>query len=89
MVVDFLAAVGLALSVSEIIGCRYLTVDSSPESMSFYERPGFRVVEKYKQTDFPKMYIDMQPIVVRMQPEEFRVDFVGDVGIRGEAQKIF
>jgi len=38
-----LAAIGLALalSVSEIIGCRYLTVDSKPGSMSFYERPGF------------------------------------------------
>jgi len=41
MVVDVLAAVGLALSVSGLIGCRYLTVDSRPGSMSFYERPGF------------------------------------------------
>jgi GNAT superfamily N-acetyltransferase len=65
-----LAAIGLALSVSEIIGCRYLTVDSKLESMSFYERLGFRVVEKYRQIDFPKMYIDMQPIVKRMQLEE-------------------
>ena len=72
-----LAAIGLALSVSGIIGCRYLTVDSKPESMSFYERLGFRVVEKYRQTDFPKMYIDMQPVVERMQPEESLEDFVG------------
>lgn len=72
-----LAAVGLALSVSEIIGCRYLTVDSKPESMSFYERLGFRVVEKYKHTDFPKMYIDMQPVVERMQPDESPEGFEG------------
>jgi len=45
--------------------------------MSFYERLGFRVVEKYRRTDFPKMYIDMQPIVERMQPEESLEDFVG------------
>ena len=32
-----LAAIGLALSLSGIIGCRYLTVDSKPETMSFYE----------------------------------------------------
>ena len=70
-----LAAIGLALSVSEIIGCRYLTVDSKPESLSFYERLGFRVVERYRQTDFPKMYIDMQPIVERMQPKESLEDF--------------
>jgi catechol 2,3-dioxygenase-like lactoylglutathione lyase family enzyme len=52
-------------------------VDSKPESISFYERLGFRVVEKYRQTDFPKMYIDMQPVVERMQPEESLEDFVG------------
>ena len=77
MVVDVPAAVGLALSVSGTIGCWYLTVDSRPESMSFYERPGFRVVERYRQIDFPEMYIDMQPVVERMQPEESPVDFVG------------
>jgi hypothetical protein len=38
---------------------------------------GFRVVEKYRQTYFPKIYIDMQPIVERMQPDESLVDFVG------------
>ena len=38
---------------------------------------GFRVVEKYRQTDFPEMYIDMQLIVVRMQPEESLEDFEG------------
>ena len=55
-----LAAIELALSVSEIIGCRDLAVDSSPKSMSSYEGQGFRVVELYRQTDYPKMYIDMQ-----------------------------
>ena len=39
------------------------------------------MLEKYRQTDFPEMYIDMQPVVERMQPEESRVDFVGDVGV--------
>ena len=38
---------------------------------------GFKVVEKYKQTDFPKMYIDMQPVVERMQPEESVEKFDG------------
>jgi len=52
-------------------------MDSKPGSMSFYERAGFRVVERYKQADFPKMYIDMQPVVERMQPEESLADFVG------------
>ena len=82
-VLDVLAAVGLALSVSEIIGCRYLTVDSKPGSISLYERLGFRVVEKYRQTDFPKMYIDMRPVVGRMQPEESLEDFVGGCWYQG------
>jgi len=76
MIVDVPAAVRLALSVSGIIGCRYFNVDSRPESMSFYERPGFRVLEKYRRTDFPEMYIGMQPVVERMQPEESLEDFV-------------
>ena len=41
MFVDVLAAVGLALLVFGIMGCRYITVDSRPGSMSFYEGPGF------------------------------------------------
>ena len=77
MFMGVLAAMGLALSVFEFIGCRYLTVDSRPGSMSFYERLGFRVVERWRRTDFPEMYIDMQPVVERMQPEESVEDFVG------------
>ena len=39
--------------------------------MSYYERLGFRAVEKYRQTDYPEMYIDMQPIVERMHIVSF------------------
>lgn len=65
-----LAAIGLAMSVSEIIGCRYVTVDSKPESINFYEKVGFKIVEKYKCNEFPKMYLDLYPIVSMMQPKE-------------------
>ena len=41
MLVDVLAAVGLALSVSGFVGCRYFNVDFRAESMSFYEWLGF------------------------------------------------
>lgn len=61
-----LAAIGLALSVTKIIGCRYLTVDSKPESISFYEKLGFQVVEKYRQNEYPKMYLDMYPIIEKI-----------------------
>ena len=38
---------------------------------------GFRVMEKYRQTDFTKIYIDTQPVMERVQPEESLEDFVG------------
>ena len=64
------AAIGLALSVSEIIGCRYLTVDSKPESVSFYKKLGFKIIEKYRSNDYPKMYLDMYPIVETIRQSE-------------------
>ena len=36
-----LAAIGLVLLVCGIVGCRYFTVDSRVENMSFYVRVGF------------------------------------------------
>ncbi len=72
-----LAAIGLAMSVTEIIGCRYLTVDSKHESLSFYEKLGFKIVERYRQSEFSKMYLDMYPIVVMMQPKESLERFEG------------
>lgn len=57
------AAIGMAISVTEIIGCRYLIVDSKPESINFYKKLGFKIIEKYKNNDFPRMYLDMYPIV--------------------------
>lgn len=65
-----LASIGLAMSVSEKIGCRYLTVDSKRESISFYKKHGFKIVERHQGSEFPKMYLDMYPIVVMMQPKE-------------------
>ncbi len=65
-----LSAIGMALDVSSKIGCRYITVDSKPESVGFYEKHGFKLIEKYRDSDFPKMYLNMYPIIVRMQPKE-------------------
>ena len=65
-----LAAIGMAMDVSSKIGCRYITVDSKPESVGFYEKHGFKLIDKYKDSDFPKMYLNMYPIIERMQPKE-------------------
>lgn len=70
-----LAAIGAAMSVSDIIGCRYLTVDSKTNSIDFYKKLHFKIVEKYKKTDTQKMYIDMYPIVAAMRPKETLEDF--------------
>ncbi|MFA4936001.1 MAG: GNAT family N-acetyltransferase [Candidatus Methanoperedens sp.] len=65
-----LAAVGKAISVSNDIGCRYITVDSKPESTGFYEKHNFKMVEKYRRSEFPKMYLNMYPIVATMRAKE-------------------
>ncbi|MDD1745598.1 MAG: GNAT family N-acetyltransferase, partial [Candidatus Methanoperedens sp.] len=65
-----LAAVGKAISVSNDIGCRYITVDSKPESTGFYEKHNFKMVEKYRRREFPKMYLNMYPIVATMRAKE-------------------
>ncbi len=65
-----LAAVGKAISVSNDIGCRYITVDSKPESTGFYEKHNFKMVEKYRGSKFPKMYLNMYPIVAMMRTKE-------------------
>lgn len=70
-----LAAIGLAMAVSELIGCRYLTVDSKLESISFYEKLNFKIVEKYRRSEYPKMYLDMHPILEMMQPKESLEEF--------------
>ena len=70
-----LAAIGMAIDVSSKIGCRYITVDSKPGSVGFYEKHGFKLIEKYKDSDFPKMYLNMYPIIKRMQSKESLDEF--------------
>ncbi len=70
-----LAAIGVAMAVSDRIGCRYLTVDSKTDSIDFYKKVHFKIVEKYKKTETQKMYIDMYPIVAAMRPKETLEEF--------------
>jgi len=72
-----LAAIGMAIDVSSKIGCRYITVDSKPGSVGFYEKHGFKLIDKYKDSDFPKMYLNMYPIIERMQSKESLDEYEG------------
>jgi GNAT superfamily N-acetyltransferase len=45
--------------ISREIGCRYLTVDSKRESMWFYEKYDFILVEKTRNKTHPTFYLDM------------------------------
>lgn len=45
--------------ISKEIGCRYLTVDSKRESMWFYEKYDFVLVEKTINRPHPTFYLDM------------------------------
>lgn len=64
------AAVGIALDVSNYVGCRYITVDAKQEAIKFYKKHGFIVVEKTRSKNEPTMYLNIPTIVEEMQPTE-------------------
>jgi hypothetical protein len=45
--------------ISTEIGCRYLTVDSKSESIEFYKKNDFILVEKTINKKHPTLYLDM------------------------------
>jgi len=45
--------------ISREIGCRYLTVDSKRESIWFYQKYDFVLVERTKNRPHPTFYLDM------------------------------
>lgn len=42
----------LALNISEISGCRILTVDAKPKAVGFYKKYGFKKVLEIPMTQF-------------------------------------
>jgi GNAT superfamily N-acetyltransferase len=64
-----LAAIGKTLSVCESIGCRYILVDSKKNSLGFYQKNEFKLVENYKNREFVPMYLNIQPIIAEMNFE--------------------
>ena len=64
-----LAAIGKTLSVCESIGCRYILVDSKKNSIGFYQKNEFKLVENYKNREFVPMYLKIQPIIAEMNFE--------------------
>lgn len=61
------AAIGKTLAVCESVGCRYILVDSKKNSIGFYQKNGFKLVEKYKNREFVPMYLNLQPIVTMIK----------------------
>jgi GNAT superfamily N-acetyltransferase len=65
------AAIGKTQSVCESIGCRYLLVDSKKNSIGFYQKNGFKLVEIYKNREFIPMYLNLHPIVATIESSDF------------------
>ncbi|WP_367344147.1 GNAT family N-acetyltransferase [Methanomethylovorans sp.] len=63
-------AIYLTQIVSEIAGCRYITVDSKPESVGFYTKHGFKLVEESKKKEYPVLYLNIYPIIEKLKPTE-------------------
>ena len=70
-----LFAIGKSVYISKEIGCRYITVDSKLESIDFYKKLHFKSVAGCSSSDFPKMYLNMHPIIKKMEPKESFADF--------------
>jgi len=64
------AAVGIALNVSEYVGCRYITVEAKQEAIEFYEKHGFMIVEKTRTKNEPTLYLNILATEETMQPAE-------------------
>lgn len=56
------AAIGKILSISEDIGCRYITLDSVKDKVGFYKKYGFKIVDIYKNDEYTKMYLNIAQI---------------------------
>lgn len=56
------AVIGKVLSVSEDIGCRYITLDSMKDKVGFYKKYGFKIVDIYKDDEYKKMYLNIAHI---------------------------
>lgn len=59
-----LVAVAVALAKTHVmphVGCRFLTVDSKQESVEFYRKMGFTLLDTptNRKRDFPVMFLDL------------------------------
>lgn len=71
-------AIYLTQKVSEIAGCRYITVDSKPQSVGFYSKHGFKLVEESRKKEYPVLYLNMQPIIEELEPTESLEPYIED-----------
>lgn len=59
-------AIGKILSISEIIGCRYIILDSVKNKVGFYKNYGFKIVEIFGGDEYIKMYLNIAPIKIKL-----------------------
>lgn len=71
-------AIYLTQKVSEIAGCRYITVDSKSQSVGFYTKHGFKLVEESKKKECPVLYLNMYPIIEELEPTESLEPYIED-----------
>lgn len=58
------AAIGKILSISEHVGCRYITLDSLKDKVGFYKKYGFKIIDIYKDDEYIKMYLNVAQIEI-------------------------
>jgi predicted GNAT family N-acyltransferase len=64
---NFLLLLALGLAIDGPIGCRYLSVDSKVDAVTFYQNAGFRFMERQASKQYPRMYLNVCKIIEKIR----------------------
>jgi GNAT superfamily N-acetyltransferase len=67
---NFLLSLALGLAIDGPIGCRYLSVDSKVDAVTFYQDAGFRFMEKQASRQYPRMYLNVYKIIEKIRQND-------------------
>lgn len=63
---------GAAFKIIQIIGVRFITVDSKEKSIKFYEKMGF--IKTIKKKKYQTLYKDIYPVYLKLHSEDKKLD---------------
>ena len=68
----------ITIKLSDYVGCRLITVDSKPKSVTFYQKFGFKIAKR-KNHDTISMYRDYHKALLQMQSDTKELSQFNDI----------